>query len=96
MMDKIILSNHSTFFKGRQLVDGVLAINEVVDLAKKSKYDCLIFKVDFENAYDSVSWSFFEYLLKRFGFDDKLCAWMSMCFCGQSLCACEWVSYPGN
>ncbi|AES77396.1 hypothetical protein MTR_7g010110 [Medicago truncatula] len=54
-MDKIIPSNQLTFFKGRQLVDGVVAVNEVVDLAKKTKQSCLIFKVDFENAYHSMS-----------------------------------------
>jgi len=32
----------------------VLVINETVDFAKKSKSECLIFKVDFEKAYDSV------------------------------------------
>jgi len=34
-------------------------VNEVVDLAKKSKKECLIFKVDFEKSYDSVSSTFF-------------------------------------
>jgi len=32
VMDKIISPNHSAFFKGRQLMDGVVAINEVVDI----------------------------------------------------------------
>jgi len=44
MMDKIISSNQYVFLKGRQLVDGVVVVNQVVDLAKKSKQDCLIFK----------------------------------------------------
>jgi len=35
-------------------VDGILVVNEVVDLAKKAKLECLILKVDFEKAYDSV------------------------------------------
>ena len=30
------------FFKGRNLVDGVIIINEVVDLAKRRKHECLI------------------------------------------------------
>jgi hypothetical protein len=37
----------------------VLVINEIVDFAKKSKSECLILKVDFEKAYDSVDWVFF-------------------------------------
>jgi hypothetical protein len=55
-----------------------VAVNEVVDLAKKAEQDCLICKVDFERSYDSVSWGFLEYLLKRIGFDDKWCAWMQV------------------
>jgi len=34
------------------LVDGVMIVNEVVDLARKRDRDCLILKVDFEKAYD--------------------------------------------
>jgi hypothetical protein len=67
------------FLKGRLLVDGVLVVNEVVDLAKKSGKDCLIFKVDFEKAYDSVDWSFLDYMLGRFGFSDKWRAWIRAC-----------------
>jgi hypothetical protein len=44
-------------------VDGVVVVNEVVELAKKSNKDCLIFKVDFEKAYDSVYWGFLDYML---------------------------------
>jgi hypothetical protein len=36
----------------------------------------MIFKVDFEKAYDSVSWSFLDYLLGRFGFGSKWRDWM--------------------
>jgi hypothetical protein len=32
-----------------------VVVNEVVDLDKCTKKDCVIFKVDFEKAYDSVS-----------------------------------------
>jgi hypothetical protein len=40
--------------KGLNLVDGVMVINEVVEFVKKEKGECLILKVDFEKAYDSV------------------------------------------
>jgi hypothetical protein len=69
-MSSLVAHTQSAFIKGRNLVDGVLVVNEVVDLAKKSGKECLIFKVDFEKAYDSVEWSFLEYMLRRFGFDE--------------------------
>jgi len=80
-MDKLISSNQSTFIKGRQLVDGVVAVNEIIDFARKARKDCLIFKVDFEKAYDSVSWSFLEYMMQRLGFSVRWCRWIRACVC---------------
>lgn len=54
VMNSIILTSQSGFLKGRNLVDGVLIVNEVVDLAKRSNRECMIFKVDFEKDDDSV------------------------------------------
>jgi hypothetical protein len=42
VMNSIVASTESAFLKGRQLLDGVLVINEIVDLAKKSGCECLI------------------------------------------------------
>lgn len=78
LLEKIISSNQSAFIKGRQLVDGVVAINEIIDLAKKIHRSCLI-KMDFEKAYDSVSWSFLDYMMRRFSFDERWRAWMRAC-----------------
>jgi hypothetical protein len=76
VMNSIISKNQSAFIKGRHLVDGVVVANEVVDLAKRSKRECPVFKVDFEKAYDSVSWSFLDYMMRRMDFGDKWRAWI--------------------
>jgi hypothetical protein len=47
----LIAKTQSAFLKGRQLVDGVVV---VIDYAKKMREKCIILKVDFEKAYDSV------------------------------------------
>ncbi|GAU34179.1 hypothetical protein TSUD_162800 [Trifolium subterraneum] len=85
VMNSLIAGNQSAFIKGRNLVDGVVVVNEVVDLAKRSGKECLIFKVDFEKAYDSVDWSFLEYMLKRFGFCEVWIGWMKACIFGGNL-----------
>ncbi|PNX65871.1 cytochrome p450, partial [Trifolium pratense] len=81
----LIPKTQSAFLKGRQLVDGVVAINEAIDFAKKSGKECMILKVDFEKAYDSVDWGFLDYMLGRFGFSPKWRAWMKSCVCGGNL-----------
>jgi hypothetical protein len=78
VMDSLVNSTQSAFIKGRNLVDGVV-VNEVLDVAKKTGRECMVFKVDFEKAYDSVDWGFLEYMLRRFGFCEKWIDWMREC-----------------
>ena len=84
VMNSIISPSQLTFIKGRNLVDGVLVVNELVDYARRAK-ECLIFKVDFEKAYDSVDWGFLEYMLYRVGMCEKWVAWVKACVCGGSM-----------
>ncbi|KHN25581.1 hypothetical protein glysoja_037859, partial [Glycine soja] len=68
VMPFIIHERQSTFLEGRHMLHSVLIANEVVDEAKRYQKPCLVFKVDYEKAYDSVSWGFLIYMLKRMGF----------------------------
>ncbi|GKV24110.1 hypothetical protein SLEP1_g33762 [Rubroshorea leprosula] len=72
VLDKVIGEQQMAFIKGRQLVDGVVIANEVIDEAKRKKKRSFLFKVDFEKAYDKVSWDFLDYMLMRMGF---CCTW---------------------
>jgi hypothetical protein len=48
----------------------VVVLNELLDLAKRRKDVCLLFKVDFERAYDTVSWHFLERMMVKMGFSE--------------------------
>ncbi|GJR62535.1 RNA-directed DNA polymerase, eukaryota, reverse transcriptase zinc-binding domain protein [Tanacetum coccineum] len=58
---------------------GPFILNEVLQWCKSKKKQSLIFKVDFEKAYDSVRWDFLDEVLKKFGFGDKWCTWIQSC-----------------
>ncbi|GLT63247.1 hypothetical protein SLA2020_358250 [Shorea laevis] len=79
VMAGIITESQSAFVGGRQLVDSVLILNEVVDEAKKKKQQAFIFKADFEKAYDCVDWSFLDWMMDRFGFGIKWRGWIKEC-----------------
>lgn len=79
VMNHIIDINQSAFIGGRQMLDSVLVANETIDEAKSKKKACLVFKVDFEKAYDSVNWSFLYYMMQRLGFCDKWIRWIKGC-----------------
>jgi hypothetical protein len=54
-VDRLISNVQSAFLPNWQILDGVLVVNELIDLAKTGKEKCLLFKVDFERAYDTVN-----------------------------------------
>nr|XP_012574622.1 uncharacterized protein LOC105852691 [Cicer arietinum] len=58
--ENIKAESQSAFVKGKQILDRILIANEVVDEAKKKKKELILFKVDFEKAYDSVEWDYLE------------------------------------
>ena len=54
LIGKVVSEAPTTFVKDRQILDGLLIVNEAVDDARKLNKELLLFKVDFEKAYDSV------------------------------------------
>ena len=54
IIGRVVSDTQTTFVKERQILDGILIANEVVDEAQKSNKELILFKVDFEKAYDSV------------------------------------------
>lgn len=60
VLGEVISKKQSAFLSDRHILDGVVVANELVDEIRKKKISAFLFKIDFEKAYDSVSW---EYLL---------------------------------
>ncbi|GJR07923.1 RNA-directed DNA polymerase, eukaryota, reverse transcriptase zinc-binding domain protein [Tanacetum coccineum] len=79
VLGDIVNEVQSAFIADRQILDGPFILNEVLQWCKSKKKQSLIFKVDFEKAYDSVRWDFLDEVLKKFGFGDKWCTWIQSC-----------------
>ncbi|XP_058757399.1 uncharacterized protein LOC131630652 [Vicia villosa] len=52
VLGKLVSRCQTAFVPGRSISDGVLMINEVLDMANREKMSCLALKVDFKKAYD--------------------------------------------
>ncbi|GAU10487.1 hypothetical protein TSUD_420760, partial [Trifolium subterraneum] len=74
-----IALTQSAYIKGRQILDGVLIANEIVDDAKRSKKELLMFKVDFEKAYDSVDWEYLDEVMFKMQFSSRWRGWIMEC-----------------
>jgi hypothetical protein len=66
---RIISPRQTAFIKGRNILDGSLALIEIVHELRKKKLGGILLKLDFEKAYDMVNWDFLTEVLRRKGFD---------------------------
>lgn len=55
VMNLVVTTTQPTFIKGRNLVDGVMVMSEVIDMAKKTYWKYIILEVDFEKTYDLLN-----------------------------------------
>jgi hypothetical protein len=79
VIGSVISDSQSAFIKGRQILDGILVANEVVDEARKHKKELLLFKVDFEKAYDSIDWNYLDAVMLKMGFPTLWRKWIKEC-----------------
>ncbi|GJW25890.1 RNA-directed DNA polymerase, eukaryota [Tanacetum coccineum] len=63
----------------RCVVDGPIILNEVISWCKSKKEQSLLFKVDFQKAFDSVRWDHLDDILGKFGFGHKWRGWIKGC-----------------
>ncbi|PNX56678.1 cysteine-rich receptor-like protein kinase [Trifolium pratense] len=81
VIGSVISESQSAFVKDRQILDGILIANEVVDEARKFKKDLMLFKVDFEKAYDSVDLGYLDDVMGRMSFPVLWRKWIRECVC---------------
>jgi len=73
-LDSWIVPSQTTFVQGRSIFDSVLMANEDISWAEESNQNLVILLLDFEKAFDRVSWNFLQASMLQLGFDTK---WIS-------------------
>lgn len=61
----------SAFIDGRNILDGALFINKLCTWAKKVKKKILLFKFDFDKAFDFINWDYLDSVLEQMGYGVK-------------------------
>ncbi|RVW27818.1 hypothetical protein CK203_107068 [Vitis vinifera] len=84
VLHETISGSQGAFVEGRHILDAVLIVNEVVDEKGRLGEEGVVFKIDFERAYDHVDWGFLDHVLQRKGFSQKWRSWIRGCLSSSS------------
>jgi len=85
IIDKLILKTQTDFMKKRNIMNGVLALHEVLHETKRRGKSGVVLKLDFEKAYDKVNWEFLFSCLDLNGFCAKWCGWIKQVVTGGTI-----------
>ena len=91
-----ISESQGAFVSGRQILDVALIANEVVEDYRSSRKSGIIFKIDFEKAYDHVEWPFLQFVLEKKGFKEKWRSWIHGCLASVSFLSLLMVDLGEN
>jgi hypothetical protein len=73
VVDLVISMTQTAFIPGMNILEGVVILHKTLYELYRRKEKGIIMKLDFEKAYDKVSWDFLLEVLKKKKFPDK---WM--------------------
>ncbi|WVZ74625.1 hypothetical protein U9M48_022786 [Paspalum notatum var. saurae] len=73
---KIIRPSQTAFLPGRNIMEGAVVLHETLHEMHRKNLNGVIFKIDFEKAYDKVRWDFLQQTLRMKGFSNTWCNWI--------------------
>ena len=66
------------FLSGRFIGENAHLINDILHSTEEKQIPGLLMLIDFEKAFDSVSWDFLYAVLKFFNFGDSFVKWINI------------------
>jgi hypothetical protein len=85
-MGKLISSCQTAFIKGRNIMDGVMSLHEILHEARRKKQQGVVLKLDFEKAYDKVDWDYLMKCIAQKGFCEEWCGKINSILRNGTLC----------
>ena len=80
VLDKLISKEQTGFMTGRYIGENTRLIYDILQFTEEKDIPGLLLFIDFEKAFDSVSWKFMEKVLKFFKFGSSLRNWIKVLY----------------
>ncbi|XP_072058019.1 uncharacterized protein [Arachis hypogaea] len=81
----LVRETQNVFVRGRKIHDGALIACKMVNWPKLRKKEAAIIKLDSQNAYDRVRWSFVDIVFQKMGFGNRWRSWVMECMSTTSM-----------
>ena len=78
VLDKLIHPDQTGFIAGRYIGENTRLIYDIMEYTEEEKIPGLLLLIDFEKAFDSLSWSFIQKVTKFFNFGTSIRHWISV------------------
>ena len=77
-LSKLISTDQTGFISGRYIGKNTRLIYDIMNYTEVETIPGLLLIIDFEKAFDSISWQFVFQVLKHFNFSESLIRWISV------------------
>lgn len=78
LLPKLIHPDQTGFIAGRYIGENIRLVYDIMHFTEENKIPGLLLSIDFEKAFDSVSWSFIYKVLELFGFGESIISWIKV------------------
>lgn len=82
MLPSLIRPSQTGFVPGRSILDNIFAAEEAMEWAVESKQNLVLMLLDYEKAFDRVSWTFLHAVMSKLGFNDDFIRWTASLYQG--------------
>ena len=78
VLDKLISDSQTGFIKGRYIGESIRLVYDIINECDISNKTGLLMLIDFEKAFDSISWKFIYKVLEFFKFPENYIKWIKL------------------
>ena len=78
VLSRVISTEQKGFLEGRSISDCTRLMFDLINSCQVNNIDGLILLVDFEKAFDSLSWNFIQEALQKFNFGNNFIRWIKI------------------
>ena len=78
VLNKLIDLDQTGFISGRYIGDNIRLIYDIMQFTEENDIPGLLLLIDFEKAFDSISWNFLLCVMKFFNFGESIINWVQV------------------